>query len=63
MARDNQDNLHINFLALNVDFSSQSPGPPPYVQRHLCMRESRGVPSKKWLCFHYSLVWCENSCR
>jgi len=48
IAGDNQDNLHMKFSALNVDFSSPSPDPLDSRRpAHVCVKE--GYPSKNWL--------------
>jgi len=43
-----QDNLHMKFSALNVDFSSPSPDPLDSIRlAHIGVKER--YPSKKWL--------------
>jgi len=50
-----QDNLHMKFLALNVDFSSQSPD--PLGSRKPAQASVKdGYPSKKWLFYRNYLV-------
>jgi len=57
-----QDNLHIKFSALNVNFSIPSPD-------QLCSRRQAqaGVKDnyspKKWLFYRNYLLWRENGCR
>jgi len=50
-----QDNLHMKFSALNVDFSYPSPDPLCSKRpAHAAVKE--GYPSKKWLFISYWLV-------
>jgi len=50
-----QDNLHMKFLALNVDFSSSSPD--PLGSRRLEQADVKdSCPPKKWLFYRNYLV-------
>ena len=49
-----QDNLHIKFSAINVDFSSLNPDTLSVTRpAHAGVKDT---PSKKWLFFRYCLV-------
>ena len=55
MAEDRQDNLHMKFLALNVDFSS--PSPDPLGSRRPAQAGVKdSYPPKKWLFYRNYLV-------
>jgi len=50
-----QDNLHMKFSALNVDFSALSPDPPRFKEAS-AGEHQRLLPSYKWLFYHNYLV-------
>jgi len=50
-----QDNLHMKFSALNIDFSSSSPNPPGS-RRPAQVGVKDGYSPKKWLFYRYYLM-------